>query len=56
MAHQNRVSRLKFIPGIGVDRISNSADAAHDPEILRLENLDTDILPSIFRLMVAGQC
>lgn len=45
MAPQSRVSRLKFIPGIGVDRISNAADAAHDLEILRLENLDTDILP-----------
>lgn len=38
--------RLKFIPKIGVDRISNTANTVHDPEILRLENLDTDILPS----------
>lgn len=45
MPPQNRISRLKFIPGIGVDRISNAADAARDPEVLRLENLDTDILP-----------
>jgi N-succinyldiaminopimelate aminotransferase len=40
-----RVSRLAEIPGIGVDRMGNAADAAHDPEMLRLENLDTDIPP-----------
>ena len=40
-----RVSRLSEVPGIGVDRMGNAADAAHDPEILRLENLDTDIAP-----------
>lgn len=40
-----RVSRLAQVPGIGVDRMGNAADAAHDPEILRLENLDTDIPP-----------
>jgi N-succinyldiaminopimelate aminotransferase len=40
-----RVSRLADVPGIGVDRMGNAADAAHDPEILRLENLDTDIPP-----------
>lgn len=40
-----RVSRLSNVPGIGVDRMGNAADAAHDPEILRLENLDTDIPP-----------
>jgi aspartate/methionine/tyrosine aminotransferase len=40
-----RVSRLAHVPGIGVDKMGNAADAAHDPEILRLENLDTDILP-----------
>ena len=40
-----RVSRLAHVPGIGVDRMANAADAAHDPELLRLENLDTDILP-----------
>jgi N-succinyldiaminopimelate aminotransferase len=39
------VSRLKDIPGIGVDQMGNAADAAHDPEILRLENMDTDIPP-----------
>lgn len=39
------VSRLKDIPGIGVDQMGNAADAAHDPEILRLENMDTDLAP-----------
>jgi aspartate/methionine/tyrosine aminotransferase len=40
-----RVSRLREIPGIGVDRVGDAADAAGDPEILRLENLDTDLRP-----------
>ena len=39
------VSRLKNIPGIGVDKIGDAADAARDPDILRLENLDTDLRP-----------
>ena len=39
------VSRLRDIPGIGVDRMGDAADAARDPELLRLENLDTDIPP-----------
>ena len=39
------VSRLSDIPGIGVDRMGDAADAARDPDILRLENLDTDIPP-----------
>ena len=39
------VSRLRDIPGIGVDRIGDAADAAGDPAILRLENLDTDLRP-----------
>ncbi len=45
MPRTTRVSRLSHVPGIGVDRMGNAADAAHDPEILRLENLDTDIAP-----------
>jgi aspartate/methionine/tyrosine aminotransferase len=40
-----RVSRLRDIPGIGVDRVGDAADAAADPRFLRLENLDTDIPP-----------
>ncbi|MFW6205328.1 MAG: pyridoxal phosphate-dependent aminotransferase [Actinomycetota bacterium] len=39
------VSRLRDIPGIGVDEVGDAADAAGDPEILRLENLDTDLRP-----------
>jgi hypothetical protein len=38
------VSRLRDIPGIGVDRVGDAADAA-DPRFLRLENLDTDLRP-----------
>lgn len=37
------VSRLRGIAGIGVDRMGARADAAADPEVLRLENLDTDL-------------
>jgi aspartate/methionine/tyrosine aminotransferase len=39
------VSRLRDIPGIGVDAVGDAADAAADPEFLRLENLDTDLRP-----------
>ena len=39
------VSRLAHIPGIGVDKVGDAADAAADPDMLRLENLDTDIPP-----------
>ncbi len=45
MPRSSQVSRLAQVPGIGVDRMGNAADAAHDPDILRLENLDTDIPP-----------
>src|SRR6202034_2246876 len=43
--HDMSVSRLRHIPGIGVDVVGDAADAAADPEILRLENLDTDLRP-----------
>ena len=39
------VSRLRDIPGIGVDTVGDAADAAADPRFLRLENLDTDLRP-----------
>lgn len=39
------VSRLRNIPGIGVDRMGDAADSLHDAAILRLENLDTDLRP-----------
>jgi aspartate/methionine/tyrosine aminotransferase len=39
------VSRLRDIPGIGVDKVGDAADATADPRFLRLENLDTDLRP-----------
>jgi aspartate/methionine/tyrosine aminotransferase len=39
------VSRLKDIPGIGVDKLGDAADATRNRSILRLENLDTDLRP-----------
>lgn len=39
------VSRLKDIPGIGVDKMGDAADAQRNRDILRLENLDTDLRP-----------
>jgi aspartate/methionine/tyrosine aminotransferase len=44
------VTRLHHIPGIGVDAIGDAADAAADPDILRLENLDTDLRPPAIAL------
>ena len=37
------VRRLEHIPGFHIDRVA--AAAGDDPDILRLENLDTDIPP-----------
>jgi aspartate/methionine/tyrosine aminotransferase len=39
------VSRLHHLCGIGVNDVGDRADALHDPEMLRLENLDTDLAP-----------
>jgi N-succinyldiaminopimelate aminotransferase len=39
------VSRVQALVPIGVDRISARADFLEDARILRLENLDTDLLP-----------
>ena len=39
------VSRLTHIPGIGVDEVGDAADATGNPNLLRLENLDTDVPP-----------
>ena len=39
------VSRLAHIPGIGVDEVGDAADATGNPNLLRLENLDTDVPP-----------
>ena len=46
------VSRLRDIPGIGVDKVGDAADAAADPRVLRLENLDTDLRPPAVALEV----
>jgi aspartate/methionine/tyrosine aminotransferase len=37
------VRRLEHIPGFNIDRIA--AAAGDDPEVLRMENLDTDVAP-----------
>lgn len=39
------VSRLKHITRIGVEQMGDLADSLADPEVLRLENLDTNIPP-----------
>jgi len=36
-------ARLEHIPGFNIDRVA--AAAGDDPDVLRLENLDTDIPP-----------
>ncbi|HUZ65955.1 MAG TPA: aminotransferase class I/II-fold pyridoxal phosphate-dependent enzyme, partial [Acetobacteraceae bacterium] len=41
---RRRPARLEHIAGIGVDRMGSIADAS-GKDFLRLENLDTDILP-----------
>lgn len=39
------VSRLEHITLIGVEQMGDLADSLHDPAVLRLENLDTDLRP-----------
>lgn len=39
------VSRLQHITRIGVEQMGELADSLEDPEVLRLENLDTNIPP-----------
>ncbi len=39
------VSRLAHIAPIGVEQMGDLADSLKDPEVLRLENLDTDLRP-----------
>lgn len=55
MPRTTKVSRLSQVPGIGVDKTGNAADAAKDPHILRLENLDTDIPPPQIAIEVTKQ-
>jgi len=38
------VARLREIPGFGIDRVA--AAAGDDPDVLRMENLDTDVRPA----------
>src|SRR5947209_2879605 len=42
-SHSVAVERLRHIPGFNIDRVA--AAVGEDPEVLRLENLDTDIPP-----------
>ena len=39
------VSRLTHITQIGVEQMGDLADGLKDPDMLRLENLDTDLRP-----------
>ena len=39
------VSRLTHITKIGVEQMGDLADNLKDPDVLRLENLDTDLRP-----------
>lgn len=39
------VSRLKNLTPIGVEQMGDLADSLRDPDVLRLENLDTDLRP-----------
>ena len=39
------ISRLQYITKIGVEDMGDLADSLDDPEVLRLENLDTDLRP-----------
>ena len=38
-------ARTASMTPIGVERMGDAADALRDPSVLRLENLDTDLLP-----------
>jgi hypothetical protein len=40
------VSPLKHITRNGVEQLGDLADSLKDPEVLRLENLDTDLRPT----------
>src|SRR5437879_799871 len=50
---RTRATRLINMPGIGVDRMGDAADALADRAVLRLENLDTDLRPDPAALEVA---
>jgi hypothetical protein len=39
------VSRLEYITKIGVEQMGDLADSLRDSNVLRFENLDTDLRP-----------
>ncbi|GAB4198248.1 MAG: arginine--pyruvate transaminase AruH [Wenzhouxiangellaceae bacterium] len=49
------VSRLQGITPIGVEQMGDLADSLSDPQVLRLENLDTDLRPPAAALAVSQQ-
>lgn len=49
------VSRLQHLRMIGVNDVGDRADALNDPEMLRLENLDTDLAPPAVAVEVTRQ-
>jgi aspartate/methionine/tyrosine aminotransferase len=49
------VSRLAHITPIGVEQMGDLADSLHDPAVLRLENLDTDLRPPASALAFTRQ-
>ena len=49
------VSRLTHITPIGVEQMGDLADSLKDPDVLRLENLDTDLRPPQSALDVTKQ-
>src|SRR5260370_4213953 len=54
MSHK-LASRVTKLHDLGVDRMGGEVDAARDPRILRLENLDTDLRPPIGALAATTQ-
>jgi len=49
------VSRLQHITKIGVEDMGDLADSLNDPDVLRLENLDTDLRPPAAALEFSRQ-
>lgn len=49
------VERLKHISPIGVEQMGALADSLSDPEVLRLENLDTDLRPPLCAMAATRQ-
>lgn len=49
------ISRLAHITKIGVEQMGDLANSLNDPEVLRLENLDTDLRPPASALLFTKQ-